>query len=659
MKTAIAHALRGAAAGAAVAAAAAPAGAETLAWGFDPDPVVVATVAGGRDPAADLAEGCAGYIDADAPYVFAYEGGEDPLALYAESGGIDLVLAVRTPSGSVRCSDDFPTASGGEPGIAFAAPESGDYAVWVGTYHARDAGADAALSLTGRGLDPWPGAPRPAEIVEARALPAARETTAGGAAAAAVLADGCEGYVDADEPAWAFDYRAGSAPLAVYAESARADLVLAVRAPSGEILCNDDFPGAGGAPGIEFAEPENGDYAVWVGTYHAGDSGAPATLALAGALLDPWPGQSPSVEFIGAGFIPDPRRIDLAAGGFAPAGERFPGCEGYIAAEADHAFRYEAGDYPLRFWEESAADTTLVVTSPSGETLCNDDHPRSAGGAPGVAFDAPPSGAYRVWVGTRAPGAFGADAVLAISELDFPWDDGSETSWGGTAFFVDTHLLATNRHVVDGCGAIAIRRPGEAEQAAALVASNAAVDLALLRVGTGVAEDIPAAVRGFPRLRLGEDAIVFGFPERGLLSPGGILTAGVVTGLGGGSAGAQSGARSRAPAEAETGALGNDLFDDLSQFQLSAGIYAGGSGSAVLDNRGNVIGVAVSTLDGSSGGGGALSNVNFAVRAGVLLTFLETHRFGRAAVVSSGAALPTPDIADRARAFTASVSCRP
>ena len=481
------------------------------------------------------------------------------------------------------------------------------------------------------------------------------ETIAGGADSAAdALADDCVGYLDLETPSYVFEYAAGEYDLAIYAESRLGvDLTLAVTTPAGDIVCNDDYSNASGrAPGIEFAAPESGEYRIWAGVYDSAHEGAAALLSVTERSLDPWPGTD-SVETVEAGFLPDPKRIELIAGGDESAGVVFGSdCSGWIASGPDYSFRYEAGDHPLRFWVESDADTTLAVTAPSGETICSDDHPLGVGGAPGMEFLSPTTGVYYIRVGAYDIADVGEYAVLAISEDDFPWDGDIETASSATAFFVDTHLLVTNYHAVDDCVAISVRRPGETERTAALVASNAMADLALLRVQNGVAANDTAAIRGFPRVRLGEAVVVFGFPESSVLSPGGVVTDGIVTALGGGSARASDNARELIDllVRAENPGGFGDMLDDLNQFQFSAELMLGSSGSAVLDSHGNVIGVAVSSLDSM--------HAHFGVRAGVLLTFLETNRFAREAVVSSGPALSTPDIADRARGFTAMVNCQ-
>ena len=74
---------------------------------------------------------------------------------------------------------------------------------------------------------------------------------------------------------------------------------------------------------------------------------------------------------------------------------------------------YEAGKYVLSIYAESKVDTTLLVLTPDGEWLANDDGP-GTGQNPLLRFANPKSGKYTIWVGTldKAP----APAVLKITE---------------------------------------------------------------------------------------------------------------------------------------------------------------------------------------------------------------------------------------------------
>lgn len=105
-----------------------------------------------------------------------------------------------------------------------------------------------------------------------------------------------------------------------------------------------------------------------------------------------------------AGFAPDPRTLRVDAGGAidveADAALLEAGCRGHVDAAPDVVIDYApaaAPEAPLVMFTRSQADPTLVVRTPSGAWLCDDD----AGEVfnPLLVIDAPEAGAYQVWVG--------------------------------------------------------------------------------------------------------------------------------------------------------------------------------------------------------------------------------------------------------------------
>lgn len=105
--------------------------------------------------------------------------------------------------------------------------------------------------------------------------------------------------------------------------------------------------------------------------------------------------------------------IRIQAGGPIVADEFLPTpCRGHIASAPDFDLDYQASGIALHIYVESDSDTTLAVTAPDGQWHCADD---DNGLNPALAFDAPGSGIYRIWVGTyRDSGA--ERATLFISE---------------------------------------------------------------------------------------------------------------------------------------------------------------------------------------------------------------------------------------------------
>lgn len=112
-----------------------------------------------------------------------------------------------------------------------------------------------------------------------------------------------------------------------------------------------------------------------------------------------------------AGFLPDPHRVSVTAGGSYDLS--FVGESGYVAQAPDYDLYYSAGGHGLYIYVESqGGDTVLLVRDPGGDWYYSDD---AAGTRPGLAFSNPRSGLYDIWVGTYGGGL--VSATLAISEI--------------------------------------------------------------------------------------------------------------------------------------------------------------------------------------------------------------------------------------------------
>ncbi len=182
----------------------------------------------------------------------------------------------------------------------------------------------------------------------------------------------------------------------------------------------------------------------------------------------------------------------------------------------------------------------------------------------------------------------GLDTLLSVS------DDSETGVSGGTGFVVSSsgHVL-TNAHVVDECASVTAKVDGEG-LALTLIATDYANDLAVLRLPDPL--DNVATFRDHDA-RLAESILVFGYPLQSLLSSTIHVTAGLVSNLGA-------------------------MYDNTSSFQISAPVQAGNSGSPVLDQSGNVLGVVEGGLDPPEmldEMGELPQNVNFAIKTSVVL----------------------------------------
>jgi S1-C subfamily serine protease len=210
----------------------------------------------------------------------------------------------------------------------------------------------------------------------------------------------------------------------------------------------------------------------------------------------------------------------------------------------------------------------------------------------------------------------------------------TRTKGTGTGFYITRqgHVL-TNAHVVDRCKELTVTAVGGAASSARVVANDKANDLAILQ-----SSETPAAIaslRGARPVRPGETVVAYGFPLTGALSSGGVLTSGSVSALTG-------------------------LRDDTRYFQISTPIQPGNSGGPLLDTTGAVVGVTSSVLNAVRAArttGNVPQNVNFALKVGVIRTFLESAGVS-AETAPGGRELGTPDIGERARAFTVLVECK-
>ena len=196
----------------------------------------------------------------------------------------------------------------------------------------------------------------------------------------------------------------------------------------------------------------------------------------------------------------------------------------------------------------------------------------------------------------------------------------------GSGFFVARGRVVTNQHVTEECQRLRVAGRGVGR----LLASDTRNDLALIELQGGAADTATIRVG---RVKVGESATVVGFPLSGLLS-GVNVTTGNVSSLSG-------------------------IRGDIRMLQITAPVQAGNSGGPLLGANGNVIGRVGSKLNAlkvAQATGDVPQNVNFAINANVLSSFLDANGVDYKAA-SSGSTLSTQEIARRAQAFTVLVEC--
>jgi serine protease DegQ len=156
-----------------------------------------------------------------------------------------------------------------------------------------------------------------------------------------------------------------------------------------------------------------------------------------------------------------------------------------------------------------------------------------------------------------------------------PGDDTQKaTSLGSGVIVSSSGYILTNNHVVEAADEIEIAFPDGKKLLAKIVGSDPDTDLAVLRVE---AKDLPAITFGSSDgLRVGDIVLAIGNP----FGVGQTVTSGIVSALG------RSG-------------LGINVFENF--IQTDAPINPGNSGGALIDARGNLIGINTAIFSRSGG----------------------------------------------------------
>ena len=183
----------------------------------------------------------------------------------------------------------------------------------------------------------------------------------------------------------------------------------------------------------------------------------------------------------------------------------------------------------------------------------------------------------------------------------------SGTVFLGTGFLLAREgLIATNWHVVADATKITIAFPGWREALPAEVAIRDKVnDLAILRVTeparlANVCQELPYQLTPSTGVTLGQQVSTVGYPLTSLLGSSPKFSEGVVSSK-------------------------NGLQDDPRNFQISAQVQPGSSGSPLFDTAGHVVGIVVATLDPANvykTDSALPQNVNFAVKSDYLLNLV-------------------------------------
>jgi S1-C subfamily serine protease len=169
----------------------------------------------------------------------------------------------------------------------------------------------------------------------------------------------------------------------------------------------------------------------------------------------------------------------------------------------------------------------------------------------------------------------------------------------GSGFFItDDGYFITNQHVA-GRGATVRILTASGIIPAKVIKVDELNDLTLLKAEGKFAE-LPVVFSR--KVQLGATVATVGFPNIGLQGFSPKLAKGEIASLAG-------------------------IQDDARHFQISVPVQPGNSGGALVDDRGNVIGVVVAKLSQKAAlatSGALAENVNYAIKSSYLLSFLES-----------------------------------
>ena len=345
-----------------------------------------------------------------------------------------------------------------------------------------------------------------------------------------------------------------------------------------------------------------------------------------------------------SGFENDPLIIPIAAGGQENSEDLDADCYGLVADRPDVSVDYSSGEFELNFAVFSESDTTLVINTPSGQWVCNDDYNLLN---PGVNFNDPESGRYDIWIGVYSEDDELNMSQLLISEASiddlFSFDNESfdegiyetmPSGGSGTGFVINSDgYVLTNYHVIEGCSTISFQIRGSETENVSLVSSNPSADLALLKLD-GFSGD-PAKFSRTTETQMGAELFVYGFPLAGDLSTQGNFTNGIVSATSG-------------------------LNDDMTQFQMTAPVQPGNSGGPVLNRNGNVIGVVVATANQDffrQQRGTDTQNINFAIHGEITRRFIESNNVSYEIAADDSDSLLLSEVASRAQEYTGIILC--
>ncbi len=243
------------------------------------------------------------------------------------------------------------------------------------------------------------------------------------------------------------------------------DTALIINTPDGEWLCNDDYDGTD--PMVVIQNAAAGLYDIWVASYSS-DVLAEGTLYITEMDLSPADyagggGESAGLDWsldpnfgdveLEPGFLPDPYTVDIVSGGGVDVGAAGIGtdCVGYAtqAPDFDLYLQDDSDELRIFFVAATGEDTALIINTPDGEWLCNDDYD---GTDPMVVIQNAAAGLYDIWVASYSSDVL-AEGTLYITEMDLSPADYAGGEAGATIRQWASYATASSQYGDDGWSA--------------------------------------------------------------------------------------------------------------------------------------------------------------------------------------------------------------
>lgn len=200
----------------------------------------------------------------------------------------------------------------------------------------------------------------------------------------------------------------------------------------------------------------------------------------------------------------------------------------------------------------------------------------------------------------------------------------------GSGFVVsESGFIITNNHVINGCNEVTINYNSNSYDASVVQTDNVN-DLALLKADFNPDTILPISETNADLL---EEIYVAGFPFGESISKTVKVTMGIVSSLSG---------------------IGNNF----SNLQIDAALQPGNSGGPILNNKGNVVGVAVSKLDFKTvldRFGVVPEGTNFGIKSSSLTNFLQSNNVKT--IPASNKNISRSELAKKITSSTIFVSC--